>query len=170
MAASKQDAIALLKADHRKVAELFAAFDAARAGDKKKALADQICLELSVHLKIEEEIFYPACEGKVDDDLFDEAQVEHDGAKVLIWEIGDGDPGDAFYDAKVTVLGEMIQHHVKEEERPSTGLFSQAQEAGLDLDGLGEVMADERDRLLSLWEADGPPIPDTPTFTITSLG
>lgn len=170
MAAGKQDAIALLKADHRNVAELFAVFDEARAGDRRKMLADRICLELSVHLKIEEEILYPACEGKVDDDLLDEALVEHDGAKVLITEIADSDPGDDFYDAKVTVLGEMIRHHVKEEEMPSTGLFSQAQQAGLDLDGLGEVMADEKDRLLSLWESDGPPIPDTPTFTITSLG
>ena len=74
------DAIALLKADHRKVEELFAKFEAATGDGKKKALAEQICMELTVHTKIEEDVFYPACEGAVEEDLINEAYVEHDGA------------------------------------------------------------------------------------------
>ena len=81
------DAVALLKADHRSVDELFGKFEKAKGDGAKEKLARQICLELSVHAKIEEEIFYPACEGKVEDDLLKEAYVEHDGAKVLIAEI-----------------------------------------------------------------------------------
>ena len=107
------DAVALLKADHRKVEELFASFEAAKGDGQKKALAEQICMELTVHTKIEEDIFYPACEGKVEEDLLKEAYVEHDGAKVLIAEIEAGGPDDDFYDAKVKVLSEMIEHHVE---------------------------------------------------------
>jgi hypothetical protein len=92
------------------------------SGDgRKQKLATQICLELSVHAKIEEEIFYPACEGKVDEDLLKEAYVEHDGAKLLIAEIMAGEPSDEFYDAKVTVLQEQIEHHVEEEEKRLEG-------------------------------------------------
>jgi hypothetical protein len=97
-------------------------------------LAEQICMELTVHTKIEEDIFYPACEGKVEEDLLKEAYVEHDGAKVLIAEIEAGGPDDEFYDAKVKVLSEMIEHHVKEEEQRVEGMFSQARKAGLDMD------------------------------------
>ena len=107
------DAIALLKADHRAVEELFEKFEKASGDGKKQAIAEQICMELTVHAKIEEEIFYPACEGKVEDDLLKEAYVEHDGAKVLIAEIEAGGPSDEFYEAKVTVLQEQIEHHVE---------------------------------------------------------
>src|SRR3954452_20230800 len=96
----KQDAIALLKQDHRKVEELFSEFESAKGDGRKEKLARQICLELSVHAEIEEEIFYPACEGKVDEDLLNESYVEHDGAKVLIAEILNGGPDDQYYDAK----------------------------------------------------------------------
>src|SRR5688500_7742331 len=97
-----QDAIALLKEDHRTVEELFAKFEKASGDGRKEKLARQICLELTVHAQIEEEIFYPACEGKVDEDLIKEAYVEHDGAKVLIGEItGGSEASDEFYDAKV---------------------------------------------------------------------
>ncbi|WP_309644865.1 hemerythrin domain-containing protein, partial [Phenylobacterium sp.] len=133
----KPDAVALLKADHRKVEELFAHFEAAKADGKKKALAEQICMELTIHTKIEEDIFYPACEGAVDEDLLKEAYVEHDGAKVLIAEIEAGGPDDAFYEAKVKVLSEMIEHHVKEEEQRVEGMFAQAKKAGLDMEDLG---------------------------------
>jgi hemerythrin superfamily protein len=143
-AAPKLDAVALLKADHRKVEDLFAKFEAAKGDGKKKALAEQICMELTVHTKIEEDIFYPACEGKVEEDLLKEAYVEHDGAKVLIAEIEAGGPDDEFYDAKVKVLSEMIEHHVKEEEQRVEGMFSQARKAGLDMDALGEQMAAEK--------------------------
>lgn len=167
MAARKPDAIALLKADHRRVEELFKAFEESQDDAQKKKLADQICLELSVHTGIEEGIFYPACDGKVEDELLDEAHVEHDGAKVLLAEIQDGDPGDEFYDAKVKVLSEMIKHHVKEEEAAGEGLFAQAQKSGIDLVALGEEMATEKDRLIALFESDGVPTPETETYTTT---
>jgi len=97
MADAQPDAIALLKADHRKVEDLFARFEAAGEADKKKHLARQICTELTVHTILEEEIFYPACKGKIEDDLVREAYVEHDGAKVLIAEIEAGGPDQEFY-------------------------------------------------------------------------
>src|SRR5260370_28585185 len=86
---------------------------------------------------IEEEICYPACKGKIEDeDVLEEAYVEHDGAKVLIAELLDSEPDAEFYDAKVSVLSEMIKHHVKEEEKRSEGLLAQAREAGLDVEAL----------------------------------
>ena len=123
------DAIALLKADHRKVETLFEKFEKAKDAATKKSLAQQICTELSVHTAIEEEIFYPACTGKIEEDLVKEAYVEHDGAKVMIAEIEAGKPGDEFYDAKVKVLSEQIKHHVKEEELRAEGMFAQAKAA-----------------------------------------
>jgi len=165
----KPDAVALLKADHRKVEELFAHFEAAKADGKKKALAEQICMELTVHTKIEEDIFYPACEGAIDEDLLKEAYVEHDGAKVLIAEIEAGGPDDEFYEAKVKVLSEMIEHHVEEEEKRVEGMFSQARKAGLDMDDLGERMAAEKAQLMADYKAGGTPRPETSTFTGTAL-
>ena len=170
MPTPKLDAVALLKADHRKVEDLFAQFEAAKGDGKKKALAEQICLELTIHAKIEEDIFYPACEGKVEDDLLKEAYVEHDGAKVLIAEIEAGGPDDEFYDAKVKVLSEQIEHHVKEEEQRVEGMFAQAKKAGLDMDALGEQMAAEKAQLLASYKAGGPPTPKPTTLTATSLG
>jgi hemerythrin superfamily protein len=163
------DAIALLKADHRKVEDLFANYEAARSDSKKKALAGQICLELTVHTKIEEDIFYPACKGEIDDDLWHEAYVEHDGAKVMIAEIEQGNPGDEFYDAKVKVLSEMIKHHVREEEKRAEGMFAQAKAAGLDVDALGEQLAREKKALVAQYKASGVPKPPTPSFTGTKL-
>ena len=91
-------------------------------------------MELTIHTKIEEDIFYPACEGAVEKDLLKEAYVEHDAAKVLIAEIENGGPDDEFYDAKVKVLSEEITHHVKEEEQRVEGMFSQApQRRSLDM-------------------------------------
>ncbi len=133
------DAIALLKADHRKVEGLFEKYESTTSANRKKALAGQICLELTVHTKIEEDIFYPACKGEIDDGLWHEAYVEHDGAKVMIAEIEAGNPGDEFYDAKVKVLSEMIKHHVKEEERRAEGMFAQARDAGLDTQSAGRA-------------------------------
>ena len=114
MAETQQDAVALLKQDHREVEDLFAQYEKASGEGRKQKLATQICTELSIHAEIEEEIFYPACEGKVDEDLLKESYVEHDGAKVLIAEIIAGEPDDEFYDAKVKVLQEQIEHHVQE--------------------------------------------------------
>jgi hemerythrin superfamily protein len=166
---AKLDAVALLKADHRKVEELFEKFEAAKGDGKKKALAEQICMELTVHTKIEEDVFYPACEGAIEEDLLNEAYVEHDGAKVLIAEIEAGGPDDRFYDAKVKVLSEMIKHHVKEEEQRVEGMFAQARKAGLDMDALGGQMAAEKKQLTAAYKASGLPRPETPTFQGTQL-
>ena len=164
----KPDAIALLKADHRKVEDLFAKFEAATSGDRKKVIADQICMELTIHAKIEEDVFYPACEGKVDEDLLKESYVEHDGAKVLIAEIEAGGPGDEFYDAKVKVLSEEIEHHVEEEEKRVEGMFAQARAAGLDMGDLGERMAAEKEQLMAAYKSGGTPRPELSTLSGTS--
>ncbi len=152
------DAIALLKADHRKVEELFEKYENAKG--KKADIAQQICLELTVHATIEEEIFYPACKEAVEDDKLDEAYVEHDGAKQLIAEISAGTPADEFYDAKVKVLSEEIKHHVKEEEMRD-GIFAQAKASELDLDALGEQMAARKEELMAQFKSQGLPVPTT---------
>jgi hypothetical protein len=167
--APKLDAIALLKADHRKVEDLFAKFESAKGDGRKQALAEEICMELTVHAKIEEDIFYPACEGAVDEDLLKEAYVEHDGAKVLIAEIEAGGPDDRFYDAKVKVLSEEIEHHVEEEEKRVEGMFAQARNAGLDMEALGAKMAAEKEQLLAAYKSQGLPRPEAPTLHGTSL-
>ena len=166
----QQDAIALLKQDHRTVEDLFEKFQKASGDGRKQSLAEEICLELSVHAEIEEEIFYPACEGKVDEDLLKESYVEHDGAKVLIAEIMAGDPsGDEYYDAKVKVLSEEIQHHVEEEERRMEGLFAQARKAGLDMDALGEQLAARKLELTEQFKASGIPTPQLSTMDEVSV-
>jgi hemerythrin superfamily protein len=167
--AKQQDAVALLKADHRAVEELFAKFEKASGSERKQKLATEICTELSIHAQIEEEIFYPACEGKVEEDLLKEAFVEHDGAKVLIAEIMAGEPSDEFYDAKVKVLQEQIEHHVQEEEKRLEGLFSQARSAGLDMDALGVELADRKQQLKEQIAATGLPTPQLRTMEEASL-
>ena len=149
------DAVALLKADHRKVEDLFEKFENAKGDGAKKKLAEQICLELKIHAMIEEETFYPACEGKIEEDLLKEAYVEHDGAKLLINEIEAGGPNDDFYDAKVKVLSEEIEHHVEEEEKRVEGMFSQARKAGLDMDELGRRMFARKEELMEQAKAGG---------------
>ena len=155
------DAIALLKADHRKVEDLFEKFENARAGSKQK-LAEEICNELKIHTIIEEELFYPALKGKIEEDTWTEAYVEHDGAKVLVNDIMAGGPDDAFYDAKVKVLSEEIEHHVKEEEAPSEGMFSQARDTDVDLVALRDQMLARKEELLAQVESGGLP-PAQPT-------
>ena len=169
MPETNQDAIALLKADHRTVQELVAKFEKASGDGRKQSLAEEICLELSVHAQIEEEIFYPACEGKVDEDLLKESYVEHDGAKVLIAEISKGGPDDEFYEAKVKVLQEEIEHHVEEEEKRMEGLFAQARKAGLDMDALGEQLAARKQELTEQFKATGIPTPRLTTMEETSV-
>lgn len=160
-----RDAIALLKDDHRKVEELFEQFEKARGDGRKETLAAEICLELSVHAAIEEEIFYPACEGKVDEDLLKESYVEHDAAKLLIAEINSGSgESDEFFDSKVKVLQEEIEHHVEEEEKRMEGLFAQARKAGLDMDALGEQLATRKKELTETYKASGLPKPDLKTL------
>ncbi len=165
----KLDAIALLKNDHRTVEELFAKFEKTGGEGQKHKLAMQICLELSVHAQIEEEIFYPACEGKVEEDLLKESYVEHDGAKVLIGEILAGEPADEFYDSKVTVLSEEIEHHVEEEEKRLEGLFAQAKKAGLDMDALGEQLAARKEELTAEFQSNGVPPPQLTTMIAANI-
>jgi hypothetical protein len=163
---AESDAIALLKADHRKVEDLFAKFERAKGDDQKQRLAEQICTELTIHTMIEEEIFYPACRDAIkDQDLLDESFVEHDGAKVLVAELEAAKPNAEFYDAKMSVLSEMIKHHVKEEERRGEGLFAQAKAAALDLDDLGERMGARKQELAAQFESQGLPRPEMRTMT-----
>ncbi|MFL6762016.1 MAG: hemerythrin domain-containing protein, partial [Sphingomicrobium sp.] len=161
---------ALLKQDHRTVEELFAKFEKATGDGRKQALAEEICLELSVHAQIEEEIFYPACEGKVDEDLLKESYVEHDAAKLLIAEImADESKNDEFYDAKVKVLQEEIEHHVEEEEKRMEGLFAQARKADLDMDALGKELAARKIELTGQFKASGIPDPQLKAMDEVSI-
>jgi hemerythrin superfamily protein len=168
MAASKnQDAIALLKEDHRTVEKLFKDFEDAKGEGRKETLAKRICLELTVHTKIEEEIFYPACEGKIEEDMLKEAYVEHDAAKLLMAEIEAGSgKSDDFFDAKVKVLSEEIDHHVKEEEDE---LFPEVKKADIDLDVLGEQLASRKKELMTEYKASGVPEPEIQTMNEVSL-
>jgi len=163
---AKEDAIALLKADHRKVEELFSKFENAKGVKAKQTLATEICTDLSIHATIEEEIFYPAVKQVTkEEDKLDEAYVEHDGAKVMIAELLAGSPEDEFYDAKMKVLSEEIKHHVKEEEKAGEGIFAQARSGDLDLTRLGEQLMAEKESLLAKFKAQGVPPPVTRTFT-----
>jgi hemerythrin superfamily protein len=144
--ARNPDAIALLKADHAKVKALFAQFESARGDARKVKLATTICSELKIHTRIEEEIFYPAArEALSDDDMMDEANVEHQSAKELISQIEAGHPGEDMWEAKVKVLSEYINHHVKEEE---TEMFVEMRKSEVDLKALGEQLASRKQQLL----------------------
>jgi len=159
-----KDAIAILKDDHRAVEKLFKEFEGAKGDGRKEKLARQICLELSVHTAIEEEIFYPACQGTVEEDLLKESYVEHDAAKLLIAEIEANEGGgDEFFDSKVKVLSEEIEHHVEEEEKPG-GVFAQARKGKMDLDGLGEQLAARKKELTQSYKAGGVPQPELTTM------
>lgn len=151
------DAIALLKADHRKVEELFDKFENTNSSNKKLSIAREICMELKIHTMLEEEIFYPAFRGKIEDDTLDEAYVEHDGAKMLVNEIAAGSPDDDFFDAKVTVLSEEIKHHVHEEEMPSKGMFAQCRKTDVDLVELRDQMLARKQELLAQAQGEGLP-------------
>jgi hemerythrin superfamily protein len=138
---SGEDAFALLTADHKRVKALFKEFESLKedgTDDEKGALVETICNELTVHAQIEEEIFYPALRDAIDDeDLMDEADVEHASAKQLIAQLEQLQVGGDHFDATVTVLGEYIDHHVKEEEGE---MFSKARKADIDSAALGEEM------------------------------
>jgi len=141
-------AIRLLKQDHREVEKMFDEYEQLDSASEKLALFNQIALALKVHTQIEEEILYPEERGDVEDDLIDEAYVEHDSAKKMIAEIEAMKPADPFYDAKVKVLGEYIKHHVKEEEQPG-GFFAQAKKGDEDLDEMGERMKARKEELMA---------------------
>jgi hypothetical protein len=143
------DAIAILKDDHKNVKKLFKDFDKMKdkAEDaEKEALVKRICTELTIHARIEEEIFYPAARKAIDDqDLLDEATVEHASAKDLIGQLQSMSVSDPLYDAKVTVLGEYVDHHVQEEQDE---LFKKAKKAKMDMEKLGKKLASRKRALM----------------------
>jgi hypothetical protein len=145
--AKSLDAIALLKADHRQVEKWFAEFEKTSSQSKKQRLSDEICGALKIHTQIEEEIFYPAfLSATKDKNMHHEAIVEHDGAKKLIAEIQAMQAGEDFFDAKISVLSEMIKHHVKEEEQPG-GMFAEARKSSMDLKLLGARLQSRKEEL-----------------------
>lgn len=152
-----KDGLQLLAADHRKVEDLFEQFEKASGTSAKEKLVKEICTELKVHAMIEEEIYYPAVRGKVEDADLDEAYVEHDSAKLLINELEAAEPDESYYDAKVKVLQELIEHHVKEEEKQRDNLFQQTRAADIDLVALGEQLAARKAELMALAEGEGLP-------------
>ena len=142
------DAVALLVADHVAVAQLFAEYDKGLPNADKKALVGQLCTALSVHVQIEEEIFYPAIEALLADPLLvPEARLEHAGVKNLIAQLEGAEPDGVMYDAKVKVLGEYVKHHVQDEQAE---MFPQAQATSLDLNELGARMAARKQELIAL--------------------
>lgn len=166
MAESKsQDAITLLKDDHRDVKKLFKEFESAKGDGRKEKLAHQICLELAVHFELEEQIFYPACEGIVDEDELKEGYVEHDAAKLLVAEIEAAEEGaqDEFFDTKVHVLQEEVEHHIEEEEGPN-GIFAQARKGEIDTKALGEKLTQQKQELTERYKAEGLPKPKLKTM------
>jgi hemerythrin superfamily protein len=143
-------ALELLEQDHREVEDYFDEYEALEDDGEKGELATKICLALTVHTQIEEEIFYPAArKATKDDDLLDEAAVEHAGAKELISQIESMEPGDDLFDAKVKVLGDQIKHHVKEEEEE---LFPEIEKAKADIEALGKKLAARKSELMAKLE------------------
>jgi hemerythrin superfamily protein len=141
-----QEATALLRADHKLVNSLFEQYESAKSPTKKKALVAQICMELTVHAQIEEEIFYPQVQDALKDhELVPEAVVEHATLKDLIAQIEDAEPDSEMYDARVKVLSEYVKHHVKEEQNE---IFPKVKESKLDLTELGEQLAQRKEELL----------------------
>ncbi len=148
---SSQDATQILTADHKKVSKIFADFEKIKDDDseRKQALVKMVCDELTVHAQIEEEIFYPAMREALkekDEDLLDEAEVEHESLKRLIETLRSSDPDDHLYDANVKVLSEYVKHHVKEEQDE---MFAKARKVkGLDLKQLGEELTARKMQLM----------------------
>jgi hemerythrin superfamily protein len=148
---SSKDAVALLTQDHKDVKKLFKAYEKLvkedASSDEKQRVADQICSALTIHATIEEEIFYPAAREVLDEqNLLDEAEVEHASVKELIAQIQASDPDMENYDAKVHVLGEYVDHHVKEEEGE---MFPRAKKADLDLAALGAELEQRKGELMT---------------------
>ena len=167
----EQDPIAMLRSDHRKVEELFSSFDKASSPQEKARLTEEICTELMIHTLLEEELFYPACKGHMEERLLAEAQVEHDGAKMLIIELQSGSADDPYYDAKVKVLSEDIKHHVAEEEKPSSGIFAKAKQANVTTADLAKQMGDRKRELTEKAKAGGLGSPETRSFRVrTNIG
>lgn len=148
-----RDAVTLLKADHQQVKQWLAQFSKAREPARQQMLARNICQALRLHTNIEEEIFYPAfLEATHNKDIHHEAEVEHRAAEGLILEIEQSSPSDDFFRARVNVLGEMVKHHIREEEKPG-GMFARARQARMDLKALGKQLAERKSELESEQQA-----------------
>src|ERR1700756_5494526 len=155
----------MLKADHRKVEELFSTFEKnASSPEQKTELTKQICTELMIHTLLEEEIFYPACKGHMEERLLNEAQVEHDSAKMLMIELLSVSPDDQYYDAKVRTLSEEIKHHVAEEEKPTSGIFARAEQANVTTQHLAKQLGDRKRELTAKANAGGLGSPEPRSF------
>ena len=143
-----ESGIEALEQDHRRVEQLFADYESAVEDVRKDELVQQICIELTIHAQLEEEIFYPACREKLaEEDRLDEAQVEHDSAKLLIADLMEARSGDRFRDAKISVLREQIKHHVGEEEMPGAGIMAQARAHGVDSADLARRLKERKQTL-----------------------
>ena len=141
------EAIAMLRGDHKKVSSLFDAFEKTKSAARKKKIVSEICLELTVHTTLEEELFYPAVKAALKDhELIPEANVEHGSVKDLIAQVRDVEPGGEMYDARVRVMGEFVKHHVKEEQNE---MFPKAKKTNLDLIALGAQMAARKADLMA---------------------
>ncbi len=144
---SGQDAIALLRADHKRVSDLYEQYESTRSAAKKKTIVASICLELSVHAQVEEEIFYPAVKAALKDkELVPEAQVEHASLKELIAQVKDKEPDGEMFDAKIKVMSEYTKHHVKEEQNE---MFPKAKNTRLDMKELGARIAARKEELMA---------------------
>jgi hypothetical protein len=143
-----RDAVAMLRADHKKVSELFDQFEKARSSKTKKELVTRICEELTVHAELEEEIFYPAVKAALKDvELVPEAVVEHASIKDLIAQVQGAEPDGEEFDAKIKVMSEYVKHHVKEEQ---TEMFPKAQDSKLDLVALRDEMLERKQSLVGV--------------------
>lgn len=162
-AASGPDAIALLKADHKRVSDLYAQYEKTRSAGKKRSLVASICQELSVHAQVEEEIFYPAVKAALKDkELVPEAQVEHATLKELIAQVQGKEPDGELFDAKIKVMSEYTKHHVKEEQNE---MFPKARQTRLDMNALGEQIAARKKELMASPELlEEPPTPASPAM------
>ncbi len=145
---SAVDAIALLRADHQKVRQLFNEFDTIKddleQAELKAELVEQLCFELTIHTLVEEELFYPAVRAEIGDELVDEAEAEHASAKDLVSQLEQMEATDTQYDATVMVLNERVEQHLTEEE---SNMFPQVKKTGLDLAELGEQIARHKEKI-----------------------
>ncbi len=162
------DGLKLLAEDHRRVEALFEEFEATKGKLNKARLVQTICTELKVHTLLEEEIYYPAIRGEVEGADLEEAYVEHDAAKLLINELAAATPDEAFFDAKVKVLKELIEHHVEEEEKQRNNLFQQTRAADVDLKALGARLAARKAELMEAAASEG--LPPAKPATLTHEG
>ena len=166
-ATAAPEATALLRADHRRVSALFEQYEGTRSAAKKKTIVSTICLELSVHAQIEEEIFYPAVKAALKDkEMVPEATVEHATLKELIAQVKDKEPDGEMFDAKIKVMSEYVKHHVKEEQNE---MFPKAKKTRLDMNALGAQMAARKEELLASPELlEAPPVPASPAMAATA--